>query len=55
MALQFGFECWCSAKTDLDYERHYEGAGEDAVCNMQCMGDEVRTVAVRSLIVPFVV
>lgn len=41
MATQFGFECWCSADDDLDYERHYELVGEDAVCDAVCTGDEV--------------
>ncbi|CAM9637939.1 unnamed protein product [Ectocarpus sp. 4 AP-2014] len=40
MAVQFGFECWCSDETDLEYERHNELADEDAVCNMPCVGDE---------------
>lgn len=42
MALQYGFECWCSADEDLDYERHNQRIGEDAVCDMPCLGDEVR-------------
>ena len=41
MAVQWGVECWCSAFSDLDYNRHYPVVGEDAVCDMLCMGDEV--------------
>eukprot|EP00903_Cladosiphon_okamuranus_P020893 g19186.t1 len=40
MATQYGFECWCSSDGGLDYNRHYEITGEDAVCNMLCEGDE---------------
>ncbi|CAN0130890.1 unnamed protein product, partial [Laminaria digitata] len=43
MATQFGFECWCSADGGLDYNRHYEGIGEDAVCDLYCQGDETET------------
>ncbi|CAM9398392.1 unnamed protein product, partial [Pylaiella littoralis] len=39
MATQYGFECWCSADGGLDYERHYEIVGEDAVCDFLCHGD----------------
>ena len=42
MATQWGFECWCSPDGGLDYNRHYEIHGEDAVCDFPCMGDEVR-------------
>lgn len=45
MAVQWGFECWCSDDSDLEYDRHYEAAGVDAVCDMECFGEEVRTVA----------
>ena len=41
MATQWAFECWCSPDGGLDYNRHYEITGEDAVCDMPCMGDEV--------------
>ena len=41
--LQYGFECWCSPDGGLDYDRHYDRVGEDAVCDMDCLGDEVRT------------
>lgn len=37
MATQFGYECFCSTDVDLDYERH----GDGAVCEMDCLGDEV--------------
>eukprot|EP00752_Nemacystus_decipiens_P008156 g7295.t1 len=40
MATQWGFECWCSPDGGLDYNRHYDMIGEDAVCDMPCMGDE---------------
>eukprot|EP00752_Nemacystus_decipiens_P013638 g12091.t1 len=40
MATQWGFECWCSPDGGLDYNRHYDMVGEDAVCDMPCMGDE---------------
>ncbi|CAM9398466.1 unnamed protein product, partial [Pylaiella littoralis] len=40
MATQYGFECWCSADGGLDYERHYEIVGEDAVCDFFCHGDD---------------
>lgn len=42
MATQWGFECWCSPDGGLDYNRHSEMIGADAVCDMPCMGDEVR-------------
>ena len=44
MATQYGYECWCSADSGLDYNRHYDVVGEDAVCDMNCWGDEVRTL-----------
>ena len=37
MALQFGYECWCSRNGVLEYERH----GDGAVCDYPCLGDEV--------------
>eukprot|EP00752_Nemacystus_decipiens_P013639 g12092.t1 len=40
MATQYAYECWCSPDGGLDYNRHYEMVGEDAVCDMPCMGDE---------------
>lgn len=43
MAVQYAFECWCSPDGGLDYNRHYDMLGEDAVCDMPCLGDEVRT------------
>eukprot|EP00903_Cladosiphon_okamuranus_P008987 g8597.t1 len=39
MAVQYGFECWCSTKVDLDFERHFEAADEDASCEYPCLGD----------------
>lgn len=36
MATQYGKECWCSDKAELDHERHGE-----AVCDYDCAGDEV--------------
>lgn len=42
MATQWGFECWCSSDGGLDYNRHYEMMGDEAVCDMPCMGDKVR-------------
>lgn len=41
MATQYGFECWCSTDGGLDYDRHYDLTGEDAVCDLNCFGDEV--------------
>lgn len=35
MATQYGKECWCSKKADLDYGRH--GVAE---CDKVCAGDE---------------
>eukprot|EP00752_Nemacystus_decipiens_P005992 g5411.t1 len=43
MAVQWGFECWCSASSDLDFNRHYRAVGEDAVCDMLCFGDDTVT------------
>eukprot|EP00752_Nemacystus_decipiens_P010944 g9726.t1 len=40
MAVQYSFECWCSSDSALDYNRHYDMIGEDAVCDMRCVGDE---------------
>lgn len=37
MAAQFSFACFCSTDEDLEYERH----GDGAVCDMDCIGDEV--------------
>ena len=51
MATQWGFECWCSPDGGLDYNRHYEITGEDAVCDMPCMGDEVRIMHVGTTLV----
>eukprot|EP00903_Cladosiphon_okamuranus_P020895 g19188.t1 len=42
MATQYGFECWCSSDGELDYNRHYEITGEEAVCDMPCEGDEAK-------------
>lgn len=39
MATQFGFQCWCSDDTDLDYSRH--SANIDGLCTMACEGDTV--------------
>eukprot|EP00752_Nemacystus_decipiens_P013640 g12093.t1 len=39
-ATQYGYECWCSADHGLDFNRHYDMIGEDAVCDMLCLGDE---------------
>lgn len=43
MATQYGYECWCSRNPDLDFIRHTltEG-GDTGLCDMPCMGDEVR-------------
>lgn len=41
MATQWGVECWCSLDCGLDYNRHYGVIGEDAVCDIECEGDEV--------------
>ncbi|CBN74220.1 EsV-1-166 [Ectocarpus siliculosus] len=40
MATQFGFECWCSDDTDLDYSRHSDNIdGGDGLCTTACQGD----------------
>lgn len=43
MGTQHGFECWCSPDGGLDYTRHDDIIGEAAVCDMNCLGDEVVT------------
>lgn len=49
MATQFGFECWCSSEVDLDYERHFDLIGVDAVCDMSCQGNTVRTFSTMAV------
>lgn len=44
MAVQYAYECWCSPDGGLDYNRHYDMIGEDAVCDLPCLGDEVRSM-----------
>eukprot|EP00903_Cladosiphon_okamuranus_P020682 g18991.t1 len=43
MAVQYGFECWCSAASDLDYTRHNEITAEEPVCDYPCFGDTTLT------------
>lgn len=50
MATQYGFECWCSHETDLDYARHSDDmeGRDNSLCTMACEGDEVRMNNIHS-------
>ncbi|CBJ26447.1 conserved unknown protein [Ectocarpus siliculosus] len=44
MALQYGYECWCSRYTELDYSRHSgTDKGDADLCDLSCYGCDAET------------